>query len=96
MIAISLSGQTDPVKKLHLVFNIFDRNNSRTLEISEVNNILSGFKGIMEEKDLAEVDNIMKWDKDHNGSLSEEEFVSLIMSNTILKKYFIDLVKVHE
>lgn len=96
MIAISLSGQNDINKKLHLVFNIFDRNNSKTLSVSEVENILNGFKGIMDEKDLGEVENIMKWDKDRNGSLNEEEFINLIVSTPVLKKYFLDLVKVHE
>jgi Ca2+-binding EF-hand superfamily protein len=96
MIAISLSGQNDPVKKLHLVFNIFDKNNSKTLDISEVNSILNGFKGIMDEKDSAEVNDLMNWDKDQNGSLNEEEFINLVMSKPVLKKYFIDLIKVHE
>jgi Ca2+-binding EF-hand superfamily protein len=96
MIAISLSGQNDINKKLHLVFNIFDKNNNKTLSVSEVENILNGFKGIMDEKDLGEVENIMKWDKDRNGSLNEEEFINLIVSTPVLKKYFIDLVKVHE
>ena len=96
MIAISLSGQSDPVKKLHLVFNIFDKNNSKTLEISEVNSILNGFKGIMDEKDSVEVNDLMNWDKDQNGSLNEDEFINLVMSKPVLKKYFIDLIKVHE
>ena len=96
MIAISLSGQSDPVKKLHLVFNIFDKNSSKTLDISEVNSILNGLKGIMDENDSAEVNDLMNWDKDHNGSLNEEEFINLVMSKPVLKKYFIDLIKVHE
>ena len=96
MIAISLSGQSDPVKKLHLVFNIFDKNNSKTLDISEVNSILNGFKGIMDEKDSVEVNDLMNWDKDQNGSLNEDEFINLVMSKPVLKKYFIDLIKVHE
>ena len=96
MIAISLSGSNDPVKKLHLVFNIFDKNNSKSLETSEMNNILNGFKSIMDDQDLDEVNEIMKWDKDVNGSLNEDEFISLIMSKPTLKKYFINLIKIHE
>ena len=96
MIAISLSGQSDPRKKLHLVFNIFDKNNSKSLDISEVNIILSGLKGIMLDQDLDEVNEIMKWDKNNDGSLSEEEFINLILNNSTLKKYFINLIKVHE
>ena len=96
MIAISLSGQNDPVKKLKLVFSIYDKNNSKSLELSEVNVILNGIKKIVNESDIDEIDEIMKWDKDTSGSLNEEEFIALIMSQPVLKKYFIDLIKVHD
>jgi hypothetical protein len=38
----------------------------------------------------------MKWDKDNTKSLSEEEFINFIMDNSELKKYFIDLIKIHD
>ena len=97
MIAISLSSNDDATKKLKLVFNIYDKNNSKSLELGEVNAILTGLKNTMiHDSEMDEVNEIMKWDKDINGSLNEQEFIDLIMSKPTLKKYFIDLIKVHD
>lgn len=97
MIAISLSGRADPVKKLHLVFNIYDRNHNGRIEKKEIDEILNSIKQVssLDNIDLDE-DGIMNWDKDNNGYLNEDEFVNFVMSNPNLKKFYLNLIKVHD
>jgi len=100
LIAVSLSSNKDPRKKLHLAFKMYDRNRSGSLEKSEIDSILNGLKETATktslDTDQIKSSDIMNWDKDGNGCLNEEEFVNYIMSNETLKKYYLDLIKTHD
>jgi Ca2+-binding EF-hand superfamily protein len=92
-IAIYLSGKSNPVEKLRLVFRMYDYNHSGDIDRNEIERILKSIASVSDEIDY---DMIMHWDKNGNGKLTEDEFVDFIMGNPTLKKYFIDLIKTHD
>ena len=93
LIAISLSGHRKPEEKLRLVFKMYDYNQNGLIEKEEIDTILKSVAHISPEIDEQA---IINWDKDNNGHLNEEEFVQFIMNNPKLRKYFIELIKIHD
>ena len=75
------------------IFNVKkkDSNKNGRLDEHEIERIIRGLQSI--HGDCSE---IMKWDTDNTGSLSEEEFINFVLENAKLKKYFIDLIKIHD
>jgi Ca2+-binding EF-hand superfamily protein len=99
LIAVSLSGQNDPEKKLRLAFSIYDYNNNGLLEKEEMEAIITGLKGLADDVDkekFNELNNLNNWDKDRNGCLTEDEFTTYILSEPLLKKYFLNIIKAHD
>ncbi len=93
LIALYLSGKTDPAEKLRLVFRMYDFNRSGDIDREEIEKILGSIASASEEIDY---DTIMNWDKNSNGKLTEDEFVAFIMEQPKLKKYFLSLIKIHD
>jgi Ca2+-binding EF-hand superfamily protein len=101
LIAVSLSGQNDPEKKLRLAFTIYDYNNNGKLEKDEIDAILTGLRDLADEVDKGKFDELNEsdlnnWDKDKNGYLTEDEFIKFILSEPLLKKYFLNIIKAHD
>lgn len=98
LIAISLSGSSDPEKKLHLAFLIYDTNRNGRIEKHEIDAIIKGIKDLSEHEELDEVSEkeLLAWDKDGNGYLTEDEFIKYVVSNPKLKKYLINCIKAHD
>ena len=77
-----------------LIFKIIykkDTNKNGRLDGHEVERIIKGLQSIN-----GDCEDIMKWDTDNTGSLSEEEFINFVLENPVLKKYFINLIKIHD
>ena len=93
LIAISLSGNKEPAEKLKLVFRMYDYNRNGLIEKEEVERILTSVANVSDEIDY---ETVMHWDTNNKGSLTEDEFVNFVMNNPKLKKYFLDLVRIHD
>ena len=71
-----------------IYFKIKDSNKNGRLDGHEIERVIKGL-----HKDCEDVEEIMNWDKNNSGSLSEDEFIDFVLENPVLKKYFIDLIK---
>lgn len=74
-----------------MILFLKDSNKNGRIDGNEIRGIIKGLQSI-----YGDGDEIMKWDTDNTGSLSEEEFINFILENPVLKKYYLDLIKIHD
>lgn len=97
LIAVSTSSNSDIKSKLRLGFRLYDTNSSKSIDKKEMEKMLTAIydlKGIDNRKGenspkerVTAIFN--KLDKDHNGNISEEEFISGCMQDPILTQFLI-------
>ena len=95
IIAISASDNGDVTKKLHLAFNLYDKNNNGRIDRKEMEHIvtsiydLKGIENRKGENDPKERSNdiFKRMDTDYTNTLSESEFVDGCLSDPILMKF---------
>jgi Ca2+-binding EF-hand superfamily protein len=96
LIGIYLVSNPNPEKKLRIIFKIYDQNANEKLEFSEIKSILNNIKHSVGEEDyeniLSNLDKVLA-DKKY---LNQDEFIQFILSEPILKKLYIDLIKTCE
>lgn len=93
--AISISGKADPEQKLHLAFKMYDNNHNGQLEMAEIYYIMKALRDVTDKDNEEELD-LLKWDTNNNGYLTEEEFVSFIQSDPNIYKHFLNIVKLND
>ena len=92
LIGLSLASQNDPIKKLSLIFNIYDRDSSGYLEKSELSKFLQYIKNVNLLK--SEFDENTWIDSLNNQCLNREEFINMIMSIPNLKRHYLNLINI--
>ena len=90
--AISLCGKADPDEKLHLAFKMYDDNRNGRLDNEEILFILKGLCNVTKNPGSE----LMKWDQENKGYLTEEEFIQYIKSEPNIYKYYMNLIKLHD
>jgi Ca2+-binding EF-hand superfamily protein len=97
LIAVSLSGQNDPEKKLRLAFSIYDHNNNGRLEKKEFEMLLDSVKGIMKSSSAGTYEQILQdWDSKKQDYLTQDEFVQFVMSEPALKEFYLGLIQTND
>ena len=92
LIGLSLASQNDPIKKLSLIFNIYDRDSSGYLEKNELSKFLQYIKNVNLLK--SEFDETTWIDSLNNQCLNKEEFINMIMSIPDLKRHYLNLINI--
>ncbi|CAF0707236.1 unnamed protein product [Brachionus calyciflorus] len=93
VITVFLQGRKEPEEKLRLVFRMYDHNRNGFVDKKEIEAIL---KSIAENCEEITYEELMDWDKDESGMLNEDEFIKFTMDKPKLKKFYLDLIKVHD
>lgn len=95
LIAISVSSHGDVRQKLHLAFQMYDTNKNGKIDKKEMEKIILAIYDLLGETNR-KGDNdpkqrvaaiFTKLDRDHNGSLSEQEFVDGCLSDPVLMSF---------
>ena len=92
LVAISLAKDSDPRQKMRFAFKMYDADNDNKLTLHEIEKIIEGIYNFNGQKDREgpkkpiEVAKFMlqRFDKDHNGYLTEEEFIDSLVDPTLL------------
>jgi Ca2+-binding EF-hand superfamily protein len=93
LIAISVTAQGDAKKKLSMAFKMYDMDRNGKVDKKEMEKIIEAIYDLLgeehrkgENSPSERVKTIMgKLDKDHNGYLSEEEFVEGCLGDPVLR-----------
>lgn len=75
---------------------MYDTDRSGTLELDEVAYIVKGLRGIAKSEDNEDILDVMDWDKNENGMMTEEEFIEFVKSHPKIYKHFLDIVKLND
>lgn len=97
LVAISASSSNDVKQKLHMGFKLYDTNNNGQIDKKEMLKLIDAIYDLMGEENRKgdnepkhRVEAIFnKIDKDHNGTLSEAEFVNGCLSDPVLMKLLV-------
>lgn len=92
LIAISLAKDADPKQKLRFAFKMYDTDNDDRLSLEEIEKIIEGVYNFNSQKNRdgankpREVAKYMlkRFDKDHNGHLTEDEFIESLADPTLM------------
>ncbi|UJR35998.1 hypothetical protein I4U23_028738 [Adineta vaga] len=90
LIAYALTSSGEPIEKLHYTFSLFDKDQSQTIEINEMIDILKKLFTITHRMnqmspDCVAYDMFRTLDLDHNQSLSKEEFINGCLQNNAIR-----------
>lgn len=95
LIAISISGKADHTEKLRLAFKMYDNNKNGQLEMNEISQILEGIRHLTNHDEDGEPVDLMDWDSNGSGTLTEEEFIKFVEAHPKVNKHLTDLFKLN-
>jgi Ca2+-binding EF-hand superfamily protein len=91
LIGLSLATHNDPIKKLGLIFNIYDRDSSGYLEKGELLEFLRYIRNEARLDNSEWIDDIRIEDYHR---LNKEEFIYFIMLRSDYKEHYLNLIKI--
>lgn len=74
---------------------MYDNNKNGQLEMNEISQILEGIRHLTNHDEDGEPVDLMDWDSNGSGTLTEEEFIKFVEAHPKVNKHLTDLFKLN-